>query len=519
MPTEFYSLDQMAAVMRDWSGRTYTWDKTTIQFNVSGLTDAAKTLARVAFQLWDEASALTFEEVTTGGDITLDDTNGGAYGGPAGYYYYSDPSKIHSTSGSVNVQQNWSGESDPGFNSYTLQTFIHEIGHVLGMNHAGHYNGSANYATDAMYVNDSWQYTVMSYFSQGSYDDGTPRYLSTMMVADYYFMEQIYGADTTTRTGDTVYGFNSNAGTYQGFDLYNFASYANAPALTIYDSGGSDTLDASGYGNNQFITLVAGTFSDVGGLNNNIGIAHNTTLENAMGGSGNDTLVGNGVANTLTGNAGNDSFLSGLGSDTLVGGDGSDTASYADSAVAVLVNLQVNKGSYGTAAGDKFSAIENLTGSAFNDNLSGDGGANVLDGGTGNDKVSGVAGNDTLRGGSGNDSLFGGGGEDLLYGGLGKDNMTGGTGADTFVFEALADSADLALRDTIRDFAIGIDKVDFGDIGFSHLVSAFTGAGGEVRIVAGANTMLVGDLDGDKVGDFRIAFIGNLDITVADLIF
>ena len=48
-------------------------------------------------------------------------------------------------------------------------------------------------------------------------------------------------------------------------------------------------------------------------------------IENASGGSGNDTITGNGAANILAGNLGNDT-LSGLaGNDTLTGGGGTDT--------------------------------------------------------------------------------------------------------------------------------------------------------------------------------------------------
>ena len=95
-------------------------------------------------------------------------------------------------------------------------------------------------------------------------------------------------ARPTTRTGDTVYGFHSNAGS-----IFDFTAYSQAPALTIYDSGGNDTLDCSGYSAAQTIDLHAGAFSSVGGLVHNIGIALNAIIENAIGGSGNDTLIAN----------------------------------------------------------------------------------------------------------------------------------------------------------------------------------------------------------------------------------
>jgi hypothetical protein len=57
-------------------------------------------------------------------------------------------------------------------------------------------------------------------------------------MADIYAVDSMYGAATSTRTGDTVYGFNSNAGA-----VLQFRRYTSAPALTIYDNGGNDTLD------------------------------------------------------------------------------------------------------------------------------------------------------------------------------------------------------------------------------------------------------------------------------------
>src|SRR5262249_45833102 len=128
----------------------------------------------------------------------------------------------------------------------------------------------------------------------------------------------IYGAATTSG-GDTTYGFNSTAGS-----IFNFASYGTAPALTIYDSGGNDTLDCSGYSQNQVINLTPGSFCNVGGLVDNICIYQTTIIENALGGSGNDTITGNAVANVLNGGAGNDTLNGGGGADTLIGGLGAD---------------------------------------------------------------------------------------------------------------------------------------------------------------------------------------------------
>ncbi len=136
-------------------------------------------------------------------------------------------------------------------------------------------------------------------------------------------------------------------------------------------------------------------------------IAAGTVIENAVTGDGNDTLIGNDIANILLGMRGNDTLDGGAGADTLDGGVGVDTASYVRSTVAVDVNLTRATQVGGHAQGDVLVSIENLVGSNLNDVLTGDAIANILDGGAGNDILRGGAGNDILRGGLGNDTLVG----------------------------------------------------------------------------------------------------------------
>ncbi|WP_205903200.1 M10 family metallopeptidase C-terminal domain-containing protein, partial [Pseudomonas viridiflava] len=56
----------------------------------------------------------------------------------------------------------------------------------------------------------------------------------------------------------------------------------------------------------------------------NVSIAKGVLVENAVGGSGNDVLVGNAAANDLKGGAGNDIIYGGGGADSLWGGAGAD---------------------------------------------------------------------------------------------------------------------------------------------------------------------------------------------------
>ena len=281
------------------------WGSSTVTVNLDGLEPERATLARTAFHLWSDVANLTFVETHGSADITLDDSAAGAYSSST----VSGAGLI--TASAINIETGWYGGSD-AVDSYTLQTFVHEIGHALGLGHAGGYNGSASYGTDNSYANDTWQMSVMSYMAQSNYDNTSYRFVMTPMMADIMAVQEMYGA-ANTRTGDTVYGFGSNAGA-----IYDFASFTSAPALTIYDAGGTDTLNASGYSQNQTIDLRPGSFSDIGGLSGNIGIYLTAVIENAAGGAGSDTIIGNDADNRLKGGAGNDAIDGGSGTDSAV---------------------------------------------------------------------------------------------------------------------------------------------------------------------------------------------------------
>lgn len=137
--------------------------------------------------------------------------------------------------------------------------------------------------------------------------------------------------------------------------------------------------------------------------NNTLNATTAVSNDDMYGLDGNDTLNAYAGNDTLDGGSGNDTLNGGAGADILIGGDGLDTATYSASTVAVTVNLATGVGTWGDAAGDTFSSIERLTGSAHNDTLVGDAGDNSLHGGNGNDTLDGGLGNDTLNGGNGAD--------------------------------------------------------------------------------------------------------------------
>ena len=130
---------------------------------------------------------------------------------------------------------------------------------------------------------------------------------------DILAAQNLYGANYATRATNTIYGFNSTAGS-----AYLFSGSTASSAFCIWDGAGTDTIDVSGFAQNQLINLCAGAFSDVGGLTGNVSIAIGCLIENAIGGSGDDVIFCNSVDNTVTGGLGNDMLFGGAGNDTAI---------------------------------------------------------------------------------------------------------------------------------------------------------------------------------------------------------
>lgn len=420
--------------------RQWAAGNTNITFNVTALEPERAALARLAFASWAEVCGLTFTETTGAAEITLDDNQSGAFA-------QTTFSGGIISSATINISSAWFGGSD-AIDSYTFQTFIHEIGHTLGLGHGGPYNGSASYGIDNSYANDSWAMTIMSYMDQQDAGQGSYRFVMTPMMADILAMQRMYGA-ASTRTGNTVYGHNANTGATGTGVLYNFANYSTAPSFTIYDSGGTDTLDASGYSSNQTIDLRSGRFSSIGGLTNNIGISTTTVIENAIGGSGSDTLYGNDGANTLDGRAGADTMTGGRGNDTYyVDNVGDRVIEKNETGVdTVLSSVSFSlAGQYIERLTLTGSAAINGTGNGHNNTITGNDQANILDGG--------IYGST-----SGDDTLYGMGGNDILDGRTGADVMVGGLDNDTYYVDNAGDKV-------IEKNETGFDTV-FSSVNFS----------------------------------------------------
>jgi Ca2+-binding RTX toxin-like protein len=393
------------------------------------MTATQKAFARQAFELWDDLISINLTETNAQNEqIRLSHssvTGGGTYA--ASYLNGEEGDSFRS----INREGIWIAtgwmefQSDASmvYGERGLENYIHEIGHSLGLSHAGTYNAGdgSTYATSAEYTQDTQQWTIMSYWNAGSDGVAVDRTgtsgasdvnndginISTPLLHDIAAIQAKYGADMTTRTGNTVYGFNVSAD-LANRAAFNFAVNVN-PVIAIWDAGGHDTLDCSGYTDNQNISLVAGSQSNVGALTLNVSIAYNVIIEDAVGGSGNDTITGNSAFNVLDGGSGIDHLFGGGGNDTLRGGSDRDT----------------------------------LEGEADDD---------ILWGGYGNDDLYGGSGNDSLYGQFNplfiNDTtlsydyLDGGDGSDLMYGNI-KTTFIGGAGGDDIHILGAGNSADI----------------------------------------------------------------------------
>lgn len=312
-----------------------SWTQDNITFSLSNeFTADQKAGIRMAFDLWADVADISFTEVGSGANITI------LEGDDSRAYSSSTTSGTTIISNIISMDTNvsgWSNFNDLG--DYALMTALHEIGHSLGLGHTGNYNGTASYANDAQWTNDTHQMTVMSYFNDTNVgsdhwnSSGVWQYSATPMLIDIVAIQSIYGADYTTRSGNTTYGFNSNAGR----DQYDF-SIADVP-IAIWDGGGTDTIDLSGYSQNNTLYLTEGDFSSVGYMTNNLVIAYGAVIENAVGGSGNDTIYGNDADNYILGGNGNDTIHGSLGNDSLDGEGGTDTLVYNYSVTEFAFNF------------------------------------------------------------------------------------------------------------------------------------------------------------------------------------
>jgi Ca2+-binding RTX toxin-like protein len=264
------------------------------------------------------------------------------------------------------------------------------------------------------------------------------------------------------------------------------------------DDNGSDLVDYS-YRDGDVVVDLDGESRDDGEESEEDTLA--ADLEAIAGGTGDDELAGNALANDLDGGPGDDVLDGGLGPDELSGGEGFDAADYSGHGVGVFLDLDAEIGDDGAAGeGDTIgNTFEALVGGSGGDVLYGNDGLNDLYGGPGADQLEGRGGDDLLNGGTDADLLAGGWGFDLV------DYAERTTGVSVDLDGATADDGAPGEGDTVAS--------DVEDIG--------GGAGHDLLIGNGAENFLFGrggndTLDGGDNSDALFGAVGDDTLFTSD---
>lgn len=394
--------------------------------SVLDLSIEQKNTARSVMQKFSSIANLTFTEVSdtpsSAGDIRwARSDNRSAV--PTAYAYYPSQSAL---GGDIWIGNTYSEHLNPILGSYSYQTFLHELGHALGLAHPH------ESAIPAVAYEDQLKYSAMSYRSyNGEPLTGysTHYYPTSLMLNDIAAIQYLYGVNTSYQAGNNTYSWAANTSIFE----------------TLYDAGGTDTIDASNQTQGVLINLTPGEWSQIGkafwngqsDVRDCLTIAYGCTIENATGSNYNDTLFGNSANNILDGRYGDDTYYIDSENDKII--------EIANGDYDTIISTAAR-----TYMPDEVEVLRQSSGGIY---MNGNNTGNLIYGNTSNNEIWGRQGDDNISGGAGNDTIYGNPGNDTLYGGIGNDIISGGVGND---FLNDRDGAD-TYTDFFRGF--GIDRI------------------------------------------------------------
>ncbi len=367
---------------------------------------------------------------------------------------------------------------------------------------------------------------------------------------------------TIDPTGETIEG--KNVGETLVGTAWNDTIDGNGGGDVLRGGSGDDVMDG-GAGNDtgdfsDRTGRVVVTLRSVGTTTATVGASERDTLtdiENVIGGSGDDKLIGDGASNIIAGGPGSDLIDGGVTGP----GDPTDVADFSTTPGPVVLSLDANgRGTASTGSGaDTLKAIEDIRGSARGDTLASARTYARFEGGPGGDRITGngkfhrvvyehaknavkvdlkagVACNVTsCKGTEGRDILTNiiwatgsrspdgdvliGDDQKNVFDGLeGPDTMTGGKASDEFFYWAVADSP-FANPDVITDFSTAkgsADLVNLCKLGkLTSVTGAFTGTRQMRLVKAGSTTRLEVNMVGKGPAEMAIVFRNAANVTAS----